>query len=473
MLRWAGRLGFALVGAVLGILLAGRTTADVGPFVTSVDLTLGTGGAQVGIPPLGALTLDAYDGPVGIAVTLQRVDPDRIEAIVTDPSALDGIGDEVAADLQSAVVTLLIRSGVAAVIGAATLGLLVFRRTREPFIAAGLSLVLIGGTAGLARVTFRPEALTQPTYTGLLENAPALIGSATDLATRFEDYRRSLTKLVTNISTLYAAVQSLPTYDTGADTVRLLHVSDLHLNPTAFDLIGSIADQFEIDAVLDTGDITDFGSEPEAAFVDGIGRLQIPYVFIRGNHDSSATASSVAGQRNAVVLDDSGTTVLGLDIVGIGDPRFTPDKSTRDDNASDDVVAGAGEQLREFIDAADQRPDIALVHDPLSAEPLAGAVPLVLAGHRHERQTEELADDTLLLVQGSTGGAGLRGLEGEDPTPLTCTVLYVDRFSGQLEAYDDITLGGLGQSEVTIARTAVDPPEVASDEGTPEQTGGD
>lgn len=457
MLRWTGRLAFALVGALLGILLAGRITADIGPFVTTVSLTVGSGGAELGIPPLGALAVDAYDGPVHVGVTLQRVDQERIEAFVRDPSSLDGIGEEVAADLQSAVVTLLIRSAIAAVAGAALLGVLVFRRTREPFIAAGLSLVVILGTAGLARATWRPEALSSPTYSGLLVNAPTLIGSATDLATRFNDYRRSLEKLVANLSSLYAAVQSLPAFEAGADTVRLLHVSDLHLNPAAFDLIEGIVDQFGIDAVVDTGDITDFGSEPEAQYVDGIGELAVPYIYVRGNHDSARTQVSVAAQPNAIVLDGSGTTLLGLDVVGIGDPRFTPDKTTRDDEADDEVVREAGADLLEYMDTQDQRPDIALVHDPVAAEPLDGDVPLVLAGHRHERGTEEFDDGTLLLVQGSTGGAGLRGLEGEQPTPLTCTVLYLDRISGQLQAYDDVTLGGLGLTEVTIVRTVVSP----------------
>lgn len=108
-----------------------------------------------------------------------RVDQERIEAFVRDPGTLDGIGDEVAADLESAVITLLIRSSVAAVAGAAILGLLVFRRTREPFIAAGLSLALIMTTAAMARATWRPQALTTPTHSGLLTNATTLIGSAT------------------------------------------------------------------------------------------------------------------------------------------------------------------------------------------------------------------------------------------------------------------------------------------------------
>src|SRR5690606_23019637 len=92
-------------------------------------------------------------------------------------------------------------------------------------------------------------------------------------------------------------------------------------------------------------------------------------------------------------------------------------------------VVGAGERLAQTIRDADKPVDIALVHDPASAGPLSGLTPLVLAGHLHERQVRMLQQvpdgvPTRLLVQGSTGGAGLRGLEGEAPTPLTMTVLY-------------------------------------------------
>ena len=96
--------------------------------------------------------------------------------------------------------------------------------------------------------------------------------------------------------------------------------------------------------------------------------------------------------------------------------------------------------------------DIALVHDPITAESLAGAAPLVLAGHLHER--EHFVDDgTLTLVEGSTGGAGLRGLEHEKPTPLECSVLYVSRKDHRLRAIDEITVGGLGESSVPLRRT--------------------
>jgi len=96
---------------------------------------------------------------------------------------------------------------------------------------------------------------------------------------------------------------------------------------------------------------------------------------------------------------------------------------------------------------------------------------VVLAGHTHTREVSVLDDGTRLMVEGSTGGAGLRGLQGEDPTPLSATVLYLDPTTGALTAWDEITLGGLGQSEVTIQRQYVDPLPTGDDEtptdGTP------
>jgi hypothetical protein len=73
-------------------------------------------------------------------------------------------------------------------------------------------------------------------------------------------------------------------------------------------------------------------------------------------------------------------------------------------------------------------------------------------------------------VEGSTGGAGLRGLEGEYPEPLTCTVLYLDPDTGELQAYDEITLGGLGETEVTIQRVVV-PSVDTADGGTGNEDG--
>jgi hypothetical protein len=86
----------------------------------------------------------------------------------------------------------------------------------------------------------------------------------------------------------------------------------------------------------------------------------------------------------------------------------------------------------------------------------------VLAGHLHAREVLKLPqapgkEPTTLMVEGSTGGAGLRGLEGEKPTPLTMTVLYFDQ-QKMLQAYDEITVGGTGQSQVNLERHVISNP---------------
>lgn len=45
-------------------------------------------------------------------------------------------------------------------------------------------------------------------------------------------------------------------------------------------------------------------------------------------------------------------------------------------------------------------------------------MPLVLAGHLHHEQTEVMKYGTRLRVEGSTGGSGLRAIEGKYPDPI-------------------------------------------------------
>src|SRR5690606_34340749 len=73
---------------------------------------------------------------------------------------------------------------------------------------------------------------------------------------------------------------------------------------------------------------------------------------------------------------------------------------------------------------------------------------------------------TILLVEGSTGGAGLRGLQGAEPEPLAASILYFDAGTRHLVAYDRLTVKGLGETGATIQRHIVSAPgEVPDDDG--------
>jgi hypothetical protein len=163
------------------------------------------------------------------------------------------------------------------------------------------------------------------------------------------------------------------------------------------------------------------------------------------------TEAAVAAEPNAVVLDGSRpVTVAGLRFLGAPDPRFTPDQTTRG-TAADDIRL-ATEELADEARDLNSPADVVVFHDPTHAELFDGTTPLVLAGHAHKRRTVVLDEGTRIMVQGSTGGAGLRALEGEDPTPVMLSVLYLDPETKRLLAWDDITLGGLGLTSAEIQR---------------------
>lgn len=451
-IRVAVRIAIALLGAVLGVLIGGHTTAEIGPMTVNAQLTFGWGGATVNIPPLGALSVDAYDGPLNLDMTVLQIDQKKATEVVSGGTGLDQLTAEVGSDVRSAIIELLVQSMIWAIVGAAAMSLLVFRRTRDVFISVGTSIALVLGTLAFGYMTFDAKKLQEPRYTGLLTQAPALFGDAEHLADKFADYRKSLVKLVQNVSTLYAAVSTLPSGPVSDNVIRVLHVSDLHLNPAGFDLVKNLTKQFNIDFIVDTGDLVDWGSSPEDQLLNEISRYGVPYVYVRGNHDSSTTQAKVASAPNAIVLDNSETEVDGLTIAGIGDPRFTPDVSTSYAKTQKTLLENMAEKLLSTIKVSGKDPDIVAIHDPEPASVFKEYTPLILSGHKHKRSVTALDKDTLLMVEGSTGGAGLRGLESEKPTPLEADVLYFDKKTKELQAYDEITVGGLGLTQVSIER---------------------
>jgi predicted MPP superfamily phosphohydrolase len=468
--RGLGVLLVTVAGIWLGLALGAQETSPVGPFQATLSVTPSLNGdSEVDIPPLGSLMFDTHDGPAHLAVRMESLDRARTEQLITDRSGISRASEHAVDDVVDGLVRLILRTLAVATLATMALAAIVFRRMSRVALCGGLALAVTGGSLGFALATFRAEALSEPRYQGLLANAPAVVGDAKKIAQNYSAYADQLQKLVTNVSTLYSTLSSLPTFDPAPGTVRVLHISDMHLNPGAWTVVRSVVEQFKIDVVVDTGDINDWGSEMEKSYADSIALLKVPYIYVRGNHDSALTSAEVAGQPNAIVLENGVTTVKGLTFAGIGDPRFTPDKQTRSDDSlltdkTLDQVKAVGEKLASTIDRQPQKVDIALVHDPLSAVPLAGHCPIILAGHTHARAVSTIAPEpastaegsSLLMVQGSTGGAGLRGLESGTPLPLAMSVLYFSAPDGNggpvLQAYDDIHVGGTGVAQVFLER---------------------
>ncbi|MFF9770062.1 metallophosphoesterase [Streptomyces sp. NPDC014636] len=458
-LRGLGLAAVVLVGAWLGLLIVGDVRAPVGPMDTTMALRPSvTGGTKINVSPLGALSLDSHVAPVRLDVNVDQLDPERSQALVDHPERLSGLQDEVARDVEHGTLDLAVRSGVAVVSGATALGLAVYRRPRRALAAGGLALALLAACGASAYATWNPKSVLEPRFSGLLSSAPSVVGNARSIVTEFDVYQKELARLVTNVTKLYDVTSTLPAYRPDPSTIRVLHVSDIHLNPAGWKIIGSLVEQYQVNVIVDSGDTMDHGTAAENGFLDPVRDLGVPYVWVRGNHDSRATQHYLQRMKNVRVLDDGrAETVAGLRFAGIGDPQFTPDRSVVPGSEASEELAGArlASALRDQ-QAAGTPVDVAVAHEPSAARETDGEVPLVLCGHLHHEGTEVLPYGTRLRMEGSTGGSGLRAVEHKYPAPIEASILYFDRDSRRLQAWDAIKLGGLGLTTAEVSRHLAD-----------------
>ncbi|MEW1749030.1 metallophosphoesterase family protein [Streptomyces angustmyceticus] len=473
-----GLISVTVLGAWLGLVLIGGVRAPVGPMDTSMALRPSlTGGTRIDVPPLGDLELSSHYGPVRLDVDVDRLDPVRSRALVDHPERFAGLQDEVTHDVTRATLGLALHSCAAVASGAAALGLAVYRRPRRALAAGGLALALLAASAGTAYATWNPKSVLEPRFSGLLSSAPSVVGNARNIVSEFNVYQKELARLVTNVTKLYDATSTLPVYQPDPTTIRVLHVSDIHLNPGSWRIIASLVKQYRINVIIDTGDTMDHGSAAENHFLDPVPSLGAPYVWVRGNHDSRSTQKYLTGRPRVTVLDHGRVArVAGLRLAGVGDPQFTPDRSVV--TAGDPAERTAGGRLADSLRTqrlAGTPVDIALAHNPAAVTEADGLAPLALAGHLHHRENTTLPQGTRLMVEGSTGGGGLRAVQNKKPAPVEASVLYLDRTTKRLQAWDEITLGGLGLSRAEVSRHLPrenQPGATPSPSGSPHPAGG-
>lgn len=439
----------ALVSGGVALTTWGSSSQDIGPLKTRLSIVPSlSGGVTVHVPPLGRLELPTHAGPLRLSATVTGVDLPRARLLLNSPTPRRTVGAQVAVDSVDALAAAAVRGALVALLASGVTCAVVFRRPRAVVGGTAMVMVVMLGAATVAATTVRTQALSEPKFDGLLAQAPVLVGRVQD----FDAYSERMAELTANVARVYGSLATLPAAP-AEDSTRVLWVSDIHNNPQSYTVMRQLVEQFNVDAIVDTGDIVDVGSALENRLLTRISGFDVPYVYVRGNHDSrTVTQAFIAQQPGARVLDDGEVVeVAGVHFAGIGDPLFRPNKTVDSQReADDDALRAAGERLRAAIEESAASVDVAVVHNPKVARPLSGSVPLVLDGHTHERRSQ-LHDGTLELTQGSSGGAGLRTLDGDEALPLQASVLHFDA-AGALLAVDDITVGGVGQRSVTLER---------------------
>jgi predicted phosphodiesterase len=449
VLRYLLVFSMGAVAALVLLRFIPLPAQDLGPARVHTTARLGGGNTAVLIPPLGQISAHTHDVPVTFGIELVQLDLPSLGVAVSTPAGRDALTARIQRDLGGTLRRtgmLLIVAGT--LIGALTGALMPYRKWKYILAAAAGGLVAMSSLLGIALVTFDPEGWEEPKFTGTLARAPDMLeavnrnlGSLDNLRDRFEVASQRISDLV--------ALLAQPLDDPSGGTVSILHVSDIHSNPLGIEVTRQLARQFDVSAVVDTGDLTSFGNPIEARIGELIEGFPVPYVFVPGNHDSTANRAELDRLEDVVLLDGETTTLGGVDVLGWADPTFTASNRTTTEEgnaareADAETVAGAVQRLR---------PQVLAVHDERLAAESYGEVPLVISGHTHERELR-MEDGTVQLVVGSTGATGLGSFTIEADLPYEAEVIYFR--DGLPSAVDYVSFQSFG-SEFEIQRTVLE-----------------
>lgn len=432
----------ALAGAAawaLTVPLVPETRHRVGPATLRAAVHLGPGATVLVAPPLGTVSARTHVPPLDIHVSLAELDIAAVRSRITRGNPADALTSDLEPALRSAARAAALTYLLSGVIVGGLTGLLVPRRSmRTALLAACGGVFAAAVTLAIAAFTFDEQGFEQPRFTGALRSAPDVIRavergneSIDELGSRYEALAGRLSRLL--------ALASAPVAQPTIDTVAILHVSDIHSNPLGVEFTARLARAFNVDAVIDTGDLTSFGNSLESSVVQLVARLGVPYIFVPGNHDSAANRSAIGRLGNVSLLDGQSTEIEGVEILGWADPTFT---------AANELSTEEGNEIR-LQEAANvatavtqEQPDVLAVHDVRLARDALGHVGLVLAGHTHEREFQQ-EDGTVVLITGSAGATGLGSFLVETDVPYEAQVVYLD--GGRVVAVDYVTFSGLGR----------------------------
>ncbi len=310
-----------------------------------------------------------------------------------DIKALQPSNDEISAAIGQAATGV----GIRFVLGAGAIAVLLAlashyirqrntRRHHVAFVASAMVVATVGTFAGIA-TTYQPARFAEYRTSGVLgvvQRNAGLLADVEARATQVTPYFRNLLAVTQALQQKYVA----GTVE-GPPSARFLLVSDIH-GANQYALMRTIIEQEDIDAVIDSGDLVNFGRVQEgdaAGIYRSIQSLGVPYIFTSGNHDqSSATDRAVLARMaripNVVLLQDAAgglreLSFHGLRITGFNDPRYFGD-----DNADPTGKAKPAAERYNAAVADEPEPDLVVTHEPYAAEQVDRGRILV-NGHIH------------------------------------------------------------------------------------------
>ncbi len=443
----------ATVFALLAVVLFGRTTYDIeGAAIELRVVPAFEGSTELTLPPLGTVSAKTHRSPVKASAKIERVSIESVESLADSSVSKKEIFSRSEKQAKEVLTYFLIKILTLAIAGGAVAGLIVGPRSVYKVMAGGLCGAIVVGSMTFATVaTYDYREFRQPKYTGLLTAAPWLMNNIEEKLDTLDSFRQEVKKLAANLHYFYSRVENMDGDGLKRDeSIKVLHVSDIHNNPVGLMLTKQIAKDFKVDLIIDTGDITDYGTPMEAGLLNNIRGLEVPYIYIPGNHDSPEIVTMLDGIENVDVLEKGEKiSFKELDILGYPDPSSITKDARR--SQSKELADKGAVELRRIVEGEKVKPDIVATHEPRNAKKILGIVDVVLSGHTHKASIQKIMGTTLVGA-GTAGAAGIRTFEVEEGLPYSFQLLYFKKDDQKLIAVDSIAIKGV-QQEFTLERS--------------------
>ncbi len=470
------RHAIAGVGLVLAAVGGGVTATNLDPAIARTQYYEAAVSLSAGPTSLSRLHASTLFGDITVdfsgfapGVDAQPRVRDSITTALAEPGLSVTDLQPSTADLDAAVrgaaADLLAHFAVGALVGALlVLALYVVVGRRRPGWrhlagAVAVTLVASAGVGGAVGLTYRADRLRTFSASGLL----GMVRQNANLLTDVEARANQTAPYVKNLLALSSALQRkyAPQDLDRATAARILLVSDIH-GANWYPMMRQVVETEGVDAVIDSGDLVNFGTVEEARAAKlfaGIESLGVPYLFVRGNHDATSPTDTALLRRlaevpNATVLDPGDedyveANVDGVRIAGFNDPRFFGDDNT--DNAAKQAPARA-RFARTF---AGDAPDVVVSHEPYAVEGVDFGQVRV-NGHIHSDDLEGNRIGIGTFTGGGPFSHFIQGAAGEEQTGqpsafdvlafgTDCGVTTLTRYQFRdvvegYPAYDDISL---------------------------------
>ena len=176
--------------------------------------------------------------------------------------------------------------------------------------------------------------------------------------------------------------------------------------------------------IIDTGDLTDYGSSLEAELITRLTALPVPMFLYR----ATTIPQVIETMRQKGPLSSKSRPLRSWGCASSALPTL-PQAGRSVAIASEEYLRSCGREAYRLLLNEEIEPDIVAVHNPLAGEGFSGQVPLILSGHTHRARVT--LESTISINAGTTGAAGVRGLYAPGENPYSMVVLYFDRSEGE------------------------------------------